>query len=224
MQENFISTDEEQLLMENVDRKQWEGSQSGRRKQNFGPKVNFKKKKISSGHFEGFPSYSKFVQDRFAKIPLLMDFLTIEQCFLEYETFRGAQIEPHCDDCWIWGERIVTVNLLSDSVITLIKHQQVDKKQYNLDEVEKYKDSLIIKPSSQEESDNVWQDRVVRIAMPRKSILILYGPARYKFEHCVLREDIARRRVGICYREFTTPYLTGDLHAKEVLELAENFF
>lgn len=169
--------------------------------------------------------YSKFVQDRFSEIPLLENFKSIEQCFLEYETFRGAQIEPHCDDCWIWGERIVTVNLLSDSVITLVKHRQVDKKQYNLDEMEKYKESLILKPNSQDECDTIWNDRVIRIAMPRKSILVLYGPARYNWEHCVLREDIVNRRIGICYREFTPPYLpTGDLYAKEVLDLAENFF
>ena len=56
VQENFISNDEQQLLMENEDRNQLESSQSRRRKQSFGPRMNFKKKKILSGQFSGFPS------------------------------------------------------------------------------------------------------------------------------------------------------------------------
>lgn len=39
---------------------------------------------------------------------------------------------------------------------------------------------------------------------------MLYGPARYQFEHSVLREDVQERRVCIAYREFTPMYITGD--------------
>lgn len=42
--------------------------------------------------------------------------------------------------------------------------------------------------------------------MPARSLIVLYGPARYQFEHCVLREDITHRRVCIAYREFTPFY------------------
>lgn len=42
VQENFITEEEEDLIMKNVDAAEWTDSQSGRRKQNFGPKVNFK--------------------------------------------------------------------------------------------------------------------------------------------------------------------------------------
>lgn len=71
------------------------------------------------GSFSGFPAFSEFVQARFREIPLLRTFQTIEQCSLEYEPTKGASIDPHIDDCWIWGERVVTVNCLSDSVLTL---------------------------------------------------------------------------------------------------------
>lgn len=43
--------------------------------------------------------------------------------------------------------------------------------------------------------------------MPARSLIVLYGPARYQFEHSVLRDDINHRRVCIAYREFTTFYL-----------------
>ncbi len=85
--------------------------------QNYGPKCNFKKRKIKLGEFNGFPAFSEFVQrDKFPRVPLLSGYRTIEQCSLEYTTDRGASIEPHIDDCWVWGERVISVNLLSDSV------------------------------------------------------------------------------------------------------------
>ncbi|KAK8736243.1 hypothetical protein OTU49_004888 [Cherax quadricarinatus] len=49
---------------------------------------------------------------------------------------------------------------------------------------------------------------VVRVPMPRRSLLILYGPARYDWEHGILREDIPSRRVCITYRELTPTYLS----------------
>lgn len=100
---NFLTLEESSELVAGVDSSLgWDASQSGRRKKNFGPKVNFKKKKLSIGKFEGFTSITKFVRERIREIPHLNDFETIEECFLEYDTTRGSHIEPHIDDCWIW--------------------------------------------------------------------------------------------------------------------------
>lgn len=99
----FLTSDESSTLVDGVDNiLGWDASQSGRRKKNFGPKVNFKKKKLSVGKFEGFPMVTKFVRDRLKSIPLLSDFEVVEECFLEYDTARGSHIDPHIDDCWIW--------------------------------------------------------------------------------------------------------------------------
>ena len=54
------------------------------------------------------------------KIELLSDFLPVEQCHLEYSPERGSSIDPHFDDSWLWGERLVTVNLESDTVLYFI--------------------------------------------------------------------------------------------------------
>lgn len=61
------------------------------------------------------------MQEKLAKVPLLEGFQVIEQCSLEYDPQRGASIDPHIDDCWVWGERVVTVNCLSDTVLTMNK-------------------------------------------------------------------------------------------------------
>lgn len=105
---NFLSSDEAQLLVDGVDNcLGWDASQSGRRKKNFGPKVNFKKKKLSVGTFKGFSPVTCFVRERFKDVQLLENFETVEECFLEYEESRGSHIEPHIDDCWIWYVQVI---------------------------------------------------------------------------------------------------------------------
>lgn len=223
---DFLSEDEEARLIANIDSQPWVLSQSGRRKQNYGPKCNFKKRKLKLGDFKGFPKFSQFVQDRFKKVFLLEDFRTIEQCSLEYDPERGASIDPHIDDCWIWGERIVTVNLLADSVLTMTPSMNLNK--YNLDCVEDY--PLVTRESEDSiklRRDLVEQREVVRIPMPRRSLLVLDSLARYDWEHRILREDIIKRRVCLAYREFTRPYLPGGAHSDEgqtILEMASQFW
>ncbi|XP_018570128.1 alpha-ketoglutarate-dependent dioxygenase alkB homolog 4 [Anoplophora glabripennis] len=230
---NFLSDTEEKLLINDLDEIPWDLSQSGRRKQNFGPKCNFKKRKLRLGNFIGFPSSTKFVQDKFNSVPILKGFKTIEQCSLEYNPERGASIDPHVDDCWVWGERIITVNLLADSVLTMTYNSKPRK--YNLDCVKTYPSvltddgelntvshSYTVTPKYQED-----KGPIVRIPMPRKSLLVMYGAARYDWEHQVLREDILQRRVCLAYREFTPPYLErGDKYeeGRDILLQAQNFF
>lgn len=137
IQFDFLTENEEKLLIQNLDEMPWDISQSGRRKQNFGPKTNFKKRKMVPGTFSGFPECTKFVQDRFQEIDLLKGYETIEQCSLEYDPHKGASIDPHIDDCWVWGERIVTVNLLSDTLLTMIPYNG-GKSKYNLQDADSY--------------------------------------------------------------------------------------
>lgn len=225
IEENFLSTEEEQYLMDGIDNMQWDQSQSGRRKQNFGPKCNFKKRRVKCGNFAGFPEFTLFVQEKFKDVSLLSNFQTIEQCSLEYDRERGASIDPHIDDCWIWGERIVTVNLLSDSVLTMSINSKHDR--YNLGCVKDYPAVLNCdgsfnytnKPYSfRHDLDTV----IVRIPMPRRSLIVMYGLARYEWEHSILREDIRNRRICLAYREFTPTYLPyGDKYdvGKDVLNI-----
>lgn len=134
---DFITKDEEYELMKNIDEMPWDISQSGRRKQNFGPKTNFKKRKIVPGKFNGFPLFSKYLQDRFNSIDILKGYDVIEQCSLEYDPSKGSSIDPHIDDCWVWGERILTINCLSDTTLTMMPYKG-DTKKYNLSCAEEY--------------------------------------------------------------------------------------
>ncbi|XP_011495694.1 PREDICTED: alpha-ketoglutarate-dependent dioxygenase alkB homolog 4 [Ceratosolen solmsi marchali] len=192
---NFLNQDESKSLIRDLDSLPWEASQSGRRKQNFGPKTNFKRRRLRLGSFHGFPKSTEFVQRRFHDFVELKDFRTVEQCSLEYDPRCGASIDPHIDDCWIWGERIVTVNVLGDSVLTMQPYHG-DRRRYNLDCVDGLKSEAAPE-----------QDLVVRLPMPEGSLNI---DLKYEWEHSVLREDISSRRVCLAYREFTPPYLPDD--------------
>ncbi|RUS89757.1 hypothetical protein EGW08_002460 [Elysia chlorotica] len=115
---NFVTKDEEAALCEAIYGTDFVNSQSGRRKQDFGPKVNFKRKKLKLAAFTGLPSYSRFLYDRMKQRTELSDFDPVELCNLEYCSERGAHIDPHFDDAWLWGERLVTLNLISDSTLS----------------------------------------------------------------------------------------------------------
>lgn len=115
----FCSEEEESLFISSIDKIPWMPSQSGRRKQDFGPKVNFKKKKVKVGEFKGFPYFTEKLLKKLKEVPELSDFEPVELCHLEYSPERGSSIDPHLDDIWLWGERLVTVNLESSTVLTL---------------------------------------------------------------------------------------------------------
>ncbi|KAF3840652.1 hypothetical protein F7725_006514 [Dissostichus mawsoni] len=108
LQEDFISEEEEEELIRTIDRDVWNDSQSGRRKQDFGPKVNFKKQKVRLSSFSGLPAVSRSLVLRMQSEASLEDFRPVEQCNLEYLPQRGSSIDPHLDDSWLWGERLVT--------------------------------------------------------------------------------------------------------------------
>ncbi|XP_036341388.1 alpha-ketoglutarate-dependent dioxygenase alkB homolog 4-like [Rhagoletis pomonella] len=226
VQEQFISASEGELLMESLDALPWTTSQSGRRKQNFGPKTNFRQRKLRNGNFNGFPEGTRFVQERLRQVSLLSDFQTIEQCSLEYESSKGASIDPHVDDCWVWGERVVTLNCLGDAVLTLTAFDASAKPtKYNLNLVKNYEKQLILPLYNKEEFQH-FDKKVIRVPMPNLSLIVMYGPPRYQFEHSVLREDIKERRVCIAYREFTPMYIEGEDKIKgfEVTKNAQNFW
>ena len=115
----FVSELEETVIVQEIDKINWVESQSGRRKQDFGPKVNFKRKKIKLDTFKGFPEHSEVLLNRMKSTDILSDFQPVEMCNLEYEPSKGSAIDPHFDDFWLWGERLVTINLLSETCYTL---------------------------------------------------------------------------------------------------------
>jgi len=178
IQEEFVSSEEEEGLCKEVDRRRWFDSQSGRRKQDYGPKVNFKKRKLKLDSFCGLPMYSKTLVDRFEAMPSLAGFIPVELCNLEYEVDRGSAVDPHFDDFWLWGERLVTVNLLSTTILTFTK-----------------------------KDDDGEHEKEVLVLLPRRSLVVVFGPARYEWMHCIQRGHIHDRRLAMTFRELEGEFL-----------------
>ena len=115
---DFLTEFEENQLISAIDAIEWKNSQSGRRKQNYGPKVNFKRKKLKIGEFTGLPVYAESLVKRINSLKTFANFNPVEFCNLEYTAEKGAAIDPHFDDKWVWGDRLISISTLSDSVLT----------------------------------------------------------------------------------------------------------
>lgn len=130
-------------------------------------------------------------------IPILKDFIPVELCNLEYIPDRGSSIDPHFDDFWLWGERLVTLNLLSSTQYTM----------------------TLEKGSSR-------ADVQVVIPFPRRALIVLHGSARHQWMHSISRNDIQERRVGITIRELSREFLPGGPQAelgKQLIDVALSF-
>lgn len=183
-----VNHDEENKLTSAIDKaKQWVISQEGRRKQDYGPRVNFLARKVSLGNFNGFPLFARNLLTRIQQNheEALGDFIPVEFCILEYTLQRGSYIRPHYDDKWIWGDRLVTVNLLSETILRLTK-------EFNLPPYE------------------------IAIKMPARSLVIISGEARYDWHHSINKYDIKSRRIAMTWREFSTEVIYDPNYSKFV--------
>ncbi|NXI43821.1 ALKB4 dioxygenase, partial [Galbula dea] len=224
--EEFISQEEESEIVELMDRDDWKPSQSGRKKQDYGPKVNFKKQRLKAGSFTGLPSFSQKIVSQMKACSVLGGFFPVEQCNLDYLPERGSAIDPHFDDWWLWGERLVSLNLLSKTVLSMSCDSE---------------DSIQLFPTLRKEngesgeggsscllSPRLVPSREVSVAipLPRRSLLVLQGEARYRWKHAIHRRHIESRRVCVTFRELSAEFRAGGRQeelGKELLEIALSF-
>ncbi|CAF3377077.1 unnamed protein product [Rotaria socialis] len=96
----------------------------GRLKQDFGIKINCKKQTIKTKYFTGTPLYSKSIIERLKTHRISEDFQSVELCNLDYHSER----DPHIDDVWIWRERLITINLLPNTMLSLIPNEKDSNK------------------------------------------------------------------------------------------------
>ncbi|RNA10764.1 alpha-ketoglutarate-dependent dioxygenase alkB -like protein [Brachionus plicatilis] len=198
LQENFISYDEEQFLLSAIDKSKWVESQSGRFKQDFGPKANFKHKKLKCSTFTGLPVYSKFLIQRLqnSSNEKVKTFVPVELCNLRYESSRGACIDPHFDDFWLWGERLITFNLLENTFLTLTPGKEVNES---------------------------FGDHQVLVPLSRFSMIVLTDDARFKWMHGIKKSHIKNCRQAITIRELTNEFKNAENQGDFLEKLALTF-
>ena len=90
--------------------------------------MNFKRQKVKLGSFNGLPPFSeRLVKQIQSEVEEVRGFTPVELCNLDYSPERGSAIDPHTDDDWIWGERLVTLNLLSPTYLTFSNSSSVKR-------------------------------------------------------------------------------------------------
>nr|XP_033778750.1 alpha-ketoglutarate-dependent dioxygenase alkB homolog 4 [Geotrypetes seraphini] len=238
--QDFVNEEEECKILQAMDQDIWKVSQSGRKKQDYGPKVNFKKQKLRIGGFSGLPSFSCDLVTRMQQLTVLNGFLPIEQCNLDYNAERGSAIDPHFDDCWLWGERLVTLNFLSDTMLTMSCDQEGSLHLFPIFNHNTCQPSTISAPDTFQtdccplhRTASAYPMKLVpysavevTIKLPERSLLVLAEDARYKWKHAIRREHVKHRRVCSTFRELSAEFRCGGKEerlGKELLKIALSF-
>lgn len=153
------------------------------------------------GTFSGLPALSQKLVLRMQEDPNLADFKPVEQCNLDYHPERGSAIDPHLDDSWLWGERLVTINMLSDTTLTMsLEHGFPEA--------------------------GLEEEVHVAVRLPRRCLVVVYGEARHRWKHAIHRTDIHQRRVCSTYRELSEEFLPEGQQAElgaQLLDTALSF-
>lgn len=162
-------------LLACIERDPWRPAQSGKLKQHFGPKVSFKRRRLRLGGFEGLPDYIRAIESLAREsFAVAVGFETTDAFVLRYEPERQSNLDLHADDTFAYGEVILDLSLESDAMLTFIPGSSTD--------------------------DLPRAERLVRVPLPARSLLVLHGVARYRWLHGILAGDIAARRTSVTLR------------------------
>lgn len=116
----IIDSEAETTLLSEIGAWPWQPSQSGRLKQDFGPRANFKRRQVKiPDDWHGLPRYAHGILKQLRIRCSTLDGFEVAECLaLRYDSDRGANHALHTDDRWLWGDRIVGVSLRSSSAFT----------------------------------------------------------------------------------------------------------
>ena len=182
--------------------------------------MNFKRQKLKPSAFNGLPHFiESHVKRMREEVGILSDFVPVELCNLDYRPERGAHIEAHRDDSWLWGERLVTLNLCSPTLLTFSLPSSLHPPQ----------DTLNPHPPQDTLNPDPPQDTLnpkIHVPLPPRSLTVVQGHARHVWLHSIERINIISRRVGITLRELTNDFLPGgksDEIGGNLLHIAQQF-
>lgn len=148
----------------------------------------------------------------------LKDFRVIEVCNLEYAPERGSYITAHYDDFYFWGRRVVTLNLLSATKLTLTRERPNKSSQTNGQT--NMQTNMQTNDLNQNKLQTPRREPAMEIIvnLARRSLLVLSGEARYEWKHELRPEHIEKRRLAVTYRESGEGLMASG--SEQLLELA----
>lgn len=66
----------------------------------------------------------------------------------------------------------------------------------------------------------------VHVDLPRRSLMVLMGPARFVWEHSIKREHVTSRRIAMTFRELSDEFLVGGAQedlGKSLIDIAQTY-
>jgi alkylated DNA repair protein alkB family protein 4 len=188
----LVSEPEAAALLARIEERPFVAAQSGKWKQHYGARVNFRRRKANAERFEGLPGYAGWLESRLRErlaartgpslgrvgppglAEALDAFRTRDVFVLRYRAAQQSNLDLHVDDTWAYGEAILDLSLESDAAMTFLRGPVVS-------------------------SDGpLWE--CVRVAIPARSMLVLFGPARFEWQHAILAYDVEGRRTSVTLR------------------------
>ncbi|MBK7950582.1 MAG: alpha-ketoglutarate-dependent dioxygenase AlkB [Deltaproteobacteria bacterium] len=185
-----LARDEADSLLEQIEARPFTPSQSGKLKQHFGARFNFMRRRMNAERFAGLPAYASGLEHRLRTLVAadrtgdpgsladarraLENYQTTDVFVLRYLEHEQSNLDFHVDDCFAYGEAIVDLSLDSDSVLSFLGPARPERGEPGLE--------------------------CVRVPLPARSLALVYGPARFEWQHAILPRDIRGVRTSITLR------------------------
>ncbi|MFK7896821.1 MAG: hypothetical protein AB8G23_13345 [Myxococcota bacterium] len=221
-----LSREQARKFLDQIEKQPFSAAQSGKLKQHAGAKINFNKRRMKLARFRGLPESAKrleaLARDLIGADPTcpsecvqaFADFTTTDFFALRYIETEGSNLDFHRDDRFGYGEAILDISLDSDSVLTFIRPRATRER------TEKSQDSVGPAAPTNKPAPPDGPIECVRVPLPARSIAVLYGAARFEWEHAILAYDIRGTRTSITLRTLSdTLRQTED--GQKVLKIAD---
>jgi alkylated DNA repair protein alkB family protein 4 len=202
---DFLTSEEADSMLREIEKGTFTKAQSGKLKQHYGPKINFNKKKMNSSQFQGLPAYAWLIEDRFRK--------RADTDLQNHQTADQAEFE-----------RALQSFETTDLFVLRYSEQDSSNLDFHLDDTYAYGE-LILDLSLESDSVLTFLDgekkspSCVRIPLPARSLVAIFGKARFKWEHAILAYDIDGQRTSVTSRTLHQN-LRGSPDGRRVLDLA----
>ncbi len=200
---DFVSPAESDRLLEEIEAVPFKKAQSGKLKQHHGPRINFNKRKMNVNGFRGLPGYAYRIEARLRACVEKID-SGDARC---RNTLRGAL------ETWE----------TTDAFVLLYQEGEASNLDFHHDDTFAYGQAIL---DLSLESDSVLtflddEERIVRVPLLERSLVVIHGPARFVWQHAVLARDIHGRRTSITLRTLGEELRRTEL-GRKVLEIARS--
>ncbi|MFO0688915.1 MAG: alpha-ketoglutarate-dependent dioxygenase AlkB [Myxococcota bacterium] len=187
---NAVTEAEAERLLGHIEARPFAPSQSGKQKQHFGPRFNFLRRRMNAERFAGLPEHAGWLEARLRALvaedragdPVdladarraLDTYRTTDVFVLRYDEEERSNLDFHVDDLFAYGEAILDLSLGSDSVLSFLGP---------------FEPAAPASPSA-----------CVRVPLPARSLAVVYGAARFDWQHAILPQDVRGVRTSITLR------------------------